>query len=190
VFVSRELAQALVAAEVQGLVFRDPANDRRVTFKRNPSGQAYGGRRRIMESLFAQPHAMAASIAHCGHDTADFSRCTAPGSGGFIEMSKNPRHSSLPPDALALLDDPRLEGMVEMLIILKFQRLLQDALPLMKQLDCPLLASAHDFSDFIVEFATQATEMKLAIDTSEMPPRAAARLQDSVIKRPATCAVC
>jgi hypothetical protein len=37
------------------------------------------------------------------------------------------------------------------LVIVKFQRLLQQALPLMKQLKCPLFASAHDDNEFVVE---------------------------------------
>jgi hypothetical protein len=37
------------------------------------------------------------------------------------------------------------------LVIVKFQRLLQDALPHMKQLKCPLYATAHDDDEFIAE---------------------------------------
>jgi hypothetical protein len=37
------------------------------------------------------------------------------------------------------------------LVIVKFQRLLQNALPLMKQLKCPLYATAHDDNEFLAE---------------------------------------
>jgi hypothetical protein len=41
--------------------------------------------------------------------------------------------------------------LVEALVIVKFQRLLYRSLPLMKKVDCPLLASAHGYPEFIVE---------------------------------------
>jgi hypothetical protein len=42
--------------------------------------------------------------------------------------------------------------LIELLIVVKFQRLLQEALPLMQHLKCPLLAAAHE-AEFIVELA-------------------------------------
>lgn len=44
----------------------------------------------------------------------------------------------------------------ERLVIVKFQRMLQDALPSMHHLDVPLLATAHDWSDHVVEIRPAA----------------------------------
>jgi uncharacterized protein DUF1629 len=45
--------------------------------------------------------------------------------------------------------------LTEFIVIVKFQRLLQQSLPYMSKLACPLLASAHDYNDFIVEIRSQ-----------------------------------
>jgi hypothetical protein len=46
--------------------------------------------------------------------------------------------------------------LVEALVVVKFQRLLQRSMPLMKRVKCPLLASAHDFNDYTAEIPPQA----------------------------------
>jgi hypothetical protein len=45
--------------------------------------------------------------------------------------------------------------LVDTLVVVKFQRLLQRALPLMKAVKCPLLASAHDFDSLTVEIRAE-----------------------------------
>lgn len=52
------------------------------------------------------------------------------------------------PDRLQHADARQL---AQALVIVKFQRLIQSALSHMTKLKCPLLASAHDYSEFIVE---------------------------------------
>lgn len=44
--------------------------------------------------------------------------------------------------------------LAEIIVIVKFQRLLQQAVPYMCKIKCPLLASAHDYGDFIVEVSS------------------------------------
>jgi hypothetical protein len=48
-------------------------------------------------------------------------------------------------------EDPDTLNLVETLVVVKFQKMLQRALPLMKNLKCPLLASAHEYNDLTVE---------------------------------------
>ena len=50
-------------------------------------------------------------------------------------------------------EDLETDNLVQALVIVKFQKWLQRSLPLMKAVRCPLLASAHEFEDFIVEIA-------------------------------------
>jgi len=52
------------------------------------------------------------------------------------------------PPMKSMEDADRLAGS---LVIVKFQRLIQQALPLMRNLECPLFASAHDYDEFVVE---------------------------------------
>ena len=45
----------------------------------------------------------------------------------------------------------RARRICELLVIVKFQKMLLDARPLMKKVDVPLFATAHDFNDFVAE---------------------------------------
>lgn len=50
-------------------------------------------------------------------------------------------------------EDLETDNLVQALVIVKFQKWLQRSLALMKAMRCPLLASAHEFDDYIVEIA-------------------------------------
>lgn len=50
-----------------------------------------------------------------------------------------------------LVEDSVTLCLTEALVIVKFQRLLQRALPLMKSMKSPLIASAHDYDDYVAE---------------------------------------
>jgi hypothetical protein len=43
-------------------------------------------------------------------------------------------------------------------VVVKFQKMLQRSLPLMKKVKCPLLASAHEFNEFTVEIVPAAAD--------------------------------
>jgi hypothetical protein len=49
------------------------------------------------------------------------------------------------------VEDEETLTLVAALVIVKFQKFLQRSMPLMKEVSCPLLASAHDYSEFVVE---------------------------------------
>ena len=59
------------------------------------------------------------------------------------------QHKNSSPDERAKHSDADI--LAGTLVIVKFQRLLQQALPLMKTLKCPLFASAHDDNEFVAE---------------------------------------
>ena len=84
----------------------------------------------------------------------DFGSCASDGGGGSLVITGlEPVQAAYAADRSggARHQDQEAMRLVDALVIVKFQKMLQRSLPLMKQVRCPLLASAHDYGDFIVE---------------------------------------
>jgi hypothetical protein len=84
----------------------------------------------------------------------EFGSCSADGGGGSLVITGLEPVQALYAEKSAGGAQPQDEEtmrLVEALVIVKFQKMLQRSLPLMKELRCPLLASAHDYSEYVVE---------------------------------------
>ena len=102
-------------------------------------------------------------VEHGGTDNfnwlGDFKSCGSDDGAGVLAITGlEPVQALYAARMAGGLERPDEETMrlVEALVIVKFQKLLQRSLPLMKQLKCPLLASAHDYEEFVVEITPQA----------------------------------
>lgn len=88
----------------------------------------------------------------------DFHSCASDGGVGSLVITGlepvQALYASRRAGSLEKQDDETLI-LVDALVVVKFQKMLQRSLPLMKKVRCPLLASAHDFGEFIVEVLPQ-----------------------------------
>jgi hypothetical protein len=89
-----------------------------------------------------------------GYDwLGDFHACSADAEGSLVITGLEPVQAAFAEWKAggAKTTDEDTVHLAETLVIVKFQRMLQRARPLMKKVKCPLLASAHDYGRFIVE---------------------------------------
>jgi hypothetical protein len=91
----------------------------------------------------------------------DFKSCASDdGKGCLIITGLEPMqalYQSRMAGTLKRADDETMT-LVEALVVVKFQKMLQRSLPLMKKVKCPLLASAHEFNEFTVEIVPAAAD--------------------------------